>query len=62
MATCEVCSTEENIVYSGVDALLLGIEGAETGKICYDCANKQREVTSGCACGNCDCKKEENNG
>jgi hypothetical protein len=47
MATCEVCSTEENIVHSGVAALLLGIEGAETGKLCYDCANKQREENNG---------------
>jgi len=60
MATCEVCATEENIVHSGVDALLLGIEGAETGKICYDCANKR--IPTNCGCGNCDCKKEENNG
>jgi hypothetical protein len=39
---CEICQTEQNIVHSGVDALLLGIQGAETGKICYDCANKER--------------------
>lgn len=60
MPTCEVCSTEENIVYSGIDALLLGIDGAETERICYDCANKQ--VPTSCGCGNCDCEEEENNG
>lgn len=42
MAKCEKCETTENIVYSGTDALLLGIEGAETEKICYPCANKDR--------------------
>jgi hypothetical protein len=47
MATCEVCTTEENIVHSGIDALLLGIDGAETEKICYDCANKQKEESNG---------------
>jgi len=39
MAKCEKCDTTENIVHSGVDALLLGIPGAETEKICYPCAN-----------------------
>jgi hypothetical protein len=43
MAECEKCNTTEDIVHSGVDALLLGIEGAATGKICYECANKNRE-------------------
>ena len=42
MSKCQVCDTTEKIVYSGVDALLLGIEGAETGKICYPCANQAR--------------------
>jgi len=42
MATCQVCGTTENIIYSGVDALLLGIDGAETERLCYPCANKQR--------------------
>jgi hypothetical protein len=40
---CKICGTKENIVHSGVDALLLGIAGAETGTRCYDCANKERE-------------------
>jgi hypothetical protein len=40
---CKVCGTEQNIVHSGVDALLLGIDGAETGTMCYGCANKARE-------------------
>jgi len=44
MAQCEKCDTTENIVYSGVDALLLGIDGAQTEKICYPCANKNRSV------------------
>jgi hypothetical protein len=43
MAECQVCTTTEKIVYSGVDALLLGIEGAETGTICYPCANQVRK-------------------
>jgi hypothetical protein len=47
MAKCETCETTEDIVYSGVDALLLGIEGAETEKICYPCANKQKEEDNG---------------
>ena len=42
MATCKACNTEDNIVHSGVDALLLGIDGAETGTMCYACANKER--------------------
>jgi hypothetical protein len=42
MAKCEKCDTTENIVYSGVDALLLGVDGAQTEKICYPCANKDR--------------------
>jgi hypothetical protein len=42
MAKCEKCDTTENIVRSGVDALLLGIPGAETEKICYPCANADR--------------------
>jgi hypothetical protein len=48
MSKCKFCDTTEALVYSGVDALLLGIPGAETGTTCYTCANKQ--------------KKEANNG
>jgi hypothetical protein len=43
MTKCSQCSSEEKIVHSGVDALLLGIEGAETGKLCYPCANQNRK-------------------
>jgi hypothetical protein len=42
-SVCKVCSTTENIVHSGVDALLLGIAGAETGIMCYSCANQARK-------------------
>jgi len=45
MSKCKVCKTTENIVYSGVDALLLGIPGAETGTTCYKCANANRQTT-----------------
>ena len=41
MAKCSTCETEDNLVYSGVDALLLGIPGAETQTKCYPCANKE---------------------
>jgi hypothetical protein len=44
MAKCLTCETTKNIVYSGVDALLLGIDGARTGDKCYDCASKEREL------------------
>ena len=42
MSKCKISATTENIVYSGVDALLLGIDGAETQTMCYPCANKIR--------------------
>lgn len=42
MSKCLSCNTTENLVYSGVDALLLGIDGAETETRCYPCANKER--------------------
>jgi hypothetical protein len=45
MSECKVCKTTENIVYSGVDALLLGIPNAETETTCYPCANKEKEAT-----------------
>ena len=47
MSECKECQTTENIVYSGVDALLLGIPNAETETICYPCANKEKEATDG---------------
>jgi hypothetical protein len=40
MATCKICKTTSNIVHSGTDALLLGIPGAQTGTMCYSCAQK----------------------
>ena len=43
MAKCKECSTEDNIVYSGVDAFLLEIDGAETGTLCYKCARQLRD-------------------
>jgi len=33
---CEKCDTTENIVMSGVDAFMLGVQ---TETICYTCAN-----------------------
>lgn len=54
MNKCTICDTEDNLVYSGVDALLLGIEGAETGSRCYPCANKIRNEQTK--------KKEESDG
>jgi hypothetical protein len=47
MSKCRECETEDNLVYSGVDALVLGIAGAETGIICYPCANKNRLAIKG---------------
>jgi hypothetical protein len=44
MPECKVCKTTETIVHSGVDALLLGIVGAETGTMCYSCANQARNA------------------
>ena len=54
---CKHCGTEENLVYSGTDALLLGIWGCETRKTCYPCGNKNREVladrSESCECDYC---------
>lgn len=36
MNECKHCGTNDNIVYSGVDAFLLG---CTTENICYPCAN-----------------------
>lgn len=44
MSKCKVCQTTENLVYSGVDALLLGIPGAQTRTTCYKCANANRQT------------------
>jgi len=42
MSKCLACDTTENLVYSGVDALLLGIDGAQTETRCYACAIKEQ--------------------
>jgi hypothetical protein len=42
MSQCHSCNTTENLVYSGVDALMLRIDGAQTGVRCYECADKER--------------------
>lgn len=47
MSKCRFCDTTEGLVYSGVDALLLGIPLAETGTTCYSCANKEKEANNG---------------
>jgi hypothetical protein len=44
MSKCKFCGTTEGLVYSGVDALLLGIPGAETRTTCYKCANANRQT------------------
>lgn len=33
---CNECGTKENLVYSGVDAFVLGVQ---TETVCYPCAN-----------------------
>ena len=35
--TCSICNTQDNIIYSGIDAFVLGVQVEKT---CYDCANK----------------------
>jgi hypothetical protein len=35
MSKCKWCGTSENIVFSGLDAFLLGVT---TENVCYDCA------------------------
>lgn len=42
METCQTCSTTDNLVYSGVDAFMLGVSGKE-GKVCYPCATAVRD-------------------
>lgn len=39
MSKCKVCNTTEKIIYSGIDAFILGQE--TTGDICYPCANEE---------------------
>ncbi len=41
MNKCLECGTTSNIVWSGVDAFLLG--NIPTGTYCYDCANKNAD-------------------
>lgn len=36
MNTCDNCGTSEDIVFSGVDAFVLGVT---VGQSCYTCAN-----------------------
>jgi hypothetical protein len=38
MNKCKVCNTTENIIYSGIDAFILGQETTEN--ICYACAHE----------------------
>lgn len=38
---CEVCGSTENIVHSGVDALIMGCM-EQIQRICYLCAIKQQ--------------------
>ena len=40
MNKCETCGKLEGLVYSGIDALLLGVMD-RIEKICYDCANTE---------------------
>lgn len=40
MNTCSICGTTEGIVFSGVDAFLLGCMD-RIEKICYPCANEE---------------------
>lgn len=44
MNKCLTCGTQENIVYSGVDSLMLGVMD-QIEKICYPCANKKALAT-----------------
>jgi hypothetical protein len=41
MAKCNSCGTTDDIVYSGVDAFVLGVSD-KVEKICYNCANKNK--------------------
>lgn len=33
---CSICGSKENIIYSGIDAFVLGVEVEKT---CYPCGN-----------------------
>ena len=39
VGNCQECKTKENLIYSGVDAFMLGVQ---TETICYPCANKRK--------------------
>ena len=39
---CLNCGTNDNIVYSGVDAFVLGVLD-KVERICYDCARQEME-------------------
>ncbi len=43
MNKCIICNTSEAIVYSGVDALMLGVLKM-VEKVCYTCAAKELET------------------
>lgn len=38
---CRISNCENDVIYSGVDAFMLGVP---TEKVCYECANKYNEV------------------
>jgi hypothetical protein len=40
MNKCVDCNTENNLVYSGVDAFALGVMDL-VGSVCYSCANNR---------------------
>ena len=44
MNKCLTCGTQENIVYSGVDSLMLGVMD-QIEKICYSCASEKARAT-----------------
>lgn len=43
MNECSKCKTVENIVYSGTDAVMLGVIDL-VERICYDCAKSNKRV------------------
>jgi len=42
---CKYCGTNENLIHSGVDALLLECM-EDIRKICYPCANKRKNEST----------------
>ena len=41
---CQYCNTTDNLIYSGTDAFMLGVE---TEKTCYKCANEMQKGAVG---------------